>query len=1082
LVKRFIVIIVLICFISNGTALAQQPAAQPAEAPSQPQGTAPQAPPPPQIPLPPPAQPQAPALPGQALSPQQLTPQQVEMWQKLSPEQRKAVETELSKTGGILTPEAVEALKTKPEFKGLTPEDVSKGKEALEKKEKEAPPPVPEKKLIEEERPGKLLFDRYREVGKYQDISTALRPFGYEFFREAAVNVMTDRKDLPVPAKYVVGPGDEVKILLWGRVNAQYSLVVDRNGNITIPQIGPVQVAGMTFERMSANLIKQAAQIVGANIDITMGSLKTIPIFVLGDVRRPGSYTIGSFATITDALLIAGGPSEIGSMRNIQLRRKDKIIVTFDLYDLLLKGDKSKDKILQAGDIIFIPVTGPLAGIAGNLRRPAIYEMKGKYNLGSLIDLSGGLIPSAYTQQIQVERIIKGESQIVVDLNVKDLAASKNFLLQDADLVKVFSIVDKDLNAIYLNGNVKRPGKYEFKPGMRVKDLLKDPKEVLAETFFGYALIKRLNPPGLGSYLIPFNLGKLLLENDANNNIVLRPQDSVYIFSRWFFEDRPFVAIEGEVRNGGKFDLAENMKVKDAILTAGDLAKDAYLPKAEIIRRGKNREYKTIYFNVAKALAGDPEENLPLQTEDRIIIHSLWEERWKEMVSISGEVKKPNEYLLTESMTVSDLVFKSGGLTRDSYLEEAELYGTDWKTKEVTLRRFSLKKALENDPAHNIQLKDLDKIVVHSVWEKIYKKTVSVDGEVTKPGTYQYAESMTVRDLVFAAGNILESAFLDEAEVSSQVVVEGKGVTIEHRQINLKKAIEGEVSQNLSLRPYDRLFIKRIAEWRQEKFVTLSGEVFLPGKYIIRKGETLSSLIERAGGFTSEAYLPGAFFTRESVRKTQQKRIQEFIEEQEQEIMKQGARATEAALSKEEAEQRQKAMAQRKEVIAHLKAAAATGRVVIKLMPLKKFKGSEYDLDLEEGDSLNIPMTPSTVMVMGRVYNPNAILYTKDKRLEYYLDKVGGPAENADKKRIYLVRADGSVLSRTESRFWGFRWEEESHRWAYGGFMATRMGPGDTILVPEKYERIYWTRELKDWTQILFQIAFAAGVIGVLAK
>ena len=1033
--------------------------------------------------LPPPAQTQAPAPPGQALPPQQLTPQQVEMWQKLSPEQRKAIETELSKTGGILTPEALEALKTKPEFKGLTPEDVLKGKETLEKKEKEAPPPVAEKKvIIEEERPGKLLFERYREVGKYQDIPIALKPFGYEFFREAAVRVITDRKDLPIPAKYMVGPGDEVKILLWGRVNAQYNLIVDRNGNITIPQIGPIQVAGMTFEKMSANLIKQAAQIVGANIDITMGSLKTIPIFVLGDVRRPGAYTIGSFATVTDALLIAGGPSEIGSMRNIQLRRKNKIIATFDLYDLLLKGDKSKDKILQAGDIIFVPVTGPLAGIAGNLRRPAIYEMKGKFNLGSLIDLAGGLIPSAYTQQIQVERIKKGETQIVIDLNVKDLAAAKNFLLQDADLVKVFSIVDKDLNAIYLNGNVKRPGKYEFKPGMRVKDLIKDHTELLAETFFGYALIKRLNPPELGSYLIPFNLGKLLLEKDVSHNISLMPQDSVYIFSKWFFEDRPFVTVEGEVRKGGKLDLAENMKVKDAILTAGDLTKDAYLRKAEIIRGSKNREYKTIYFNVAKALAGDPEENLPLQTEDRLIVHSLWEERWKEMASIAGEVKKPQDYLLTESMTVSDLVFKSGGLTRDSYLEEAELYRTDWKTKEVTLRSFNLKKALENDPAHNIKLKDLDKIVVHSVWEKIYKKTVSVDGEVTKPGTYQYAEKMTVRDLVFAAGNILESAFLEEAEVSSQVVVEGKGVTIEHRQINLKKALEGEASQNLLLRPYDRLFVKRIPEWRREKFVTISGEVLLPGKYIIRKGETLSSLIERAGGFTSVAYLAGAFFTRESVRKAQQKRIQEFIEEQEQEIIKEGARATEAALSKEEAEQRQKALAQRRELIARLKAAAATGRVVIKLMDLEKFKGSEYDLDLEEGDSLNIPMTPSTVMVMGRVYNPNAIIYTKDKSLEFYLNKVGGPAENADEKRIYLVKADGSVLSKTQSGFWGFRWDGESHRWTSGGFMATRMDPGDTILVPEKYERIFWAKELKDWTQIIFQIAMAAGVIVAIAK
>jgi hypothetical protein len=229
-----------------------------------------------------------------------------------------------------------------------------------------------------------------------------------------------------------------------------------------------------------------------------------------------------------------------------------------------------------------------------------------------------------------------------------------------------------------------------------------------------------------------------------------------------------------------------------------------------------------------------------------------------------------------------------------------------------------------------------------------------------------------------------------------------------------------------------------------------------------------------------EAYLPAALFTRESVRRVQQKRIQDFIEEQEQEIIKETARVTAAALSKEEAEQRGKALTQRRELVGRLKAAAATGRIVIKIMPPEKLKGSEFDLELEEGDTLDIPMTPSTVMVMGRVYNPNAILYNKDKPLEFYLNKVGGPAENADEKRIYLVKADGTVLSRTQSSFWGFRWDAETSRWSAGGFMGAKMDPGDTILVPEKYERIYWTREIKDWTQIIFQLAIATGVLVAL--
>src|SRR3989338_889512 len=427
----------------------------------------------------------------------------------LTTEQCHTLKAEMSKTGGQLTPEAIETLKTKSEFQGLSPEDILKGKKELEKKETEKKPekiglPQITEKMVIGEKEGKSLFERYRAIGEYQDVSLNLMPFGYEFFKEAAIKILTERKDIPVPSEYVLGPGDEVKILLWGRLNAQYNLIVDRDGNITVPQIGPLHIAGMTFEQMSGHLIKQAEQIVGANINITMGALKRIPIFVLGDVKRPGAYTIGSFATIIDAILIAGGPTEIGSMRNIQLKRKDTLITTLDLYDLLLKGDKSKDMMLQAGDIVFIPVVGSIVGVAGNVKRPEIYELKAqdKFDLQYLFDLAGGIIPTAYTQQIQVERIVKNEKQVVIDINDKDLTKSKDFMLQDGDLIKVFPIMEKDMNAVYLHGNVKRPGKYEYKTGMRIKDLLKDSADLLRETHFEYALIKRLAVPDLRTQLI----------------------------------------------------------------------------------------------------------------------------------------------------------------------------------------------------------------------------------------------------------------------------------------------------------------------------------------------------------------------------------------------------------------------------------------------------------------------------------------------------------------------------------------------------------------------------------------------------
>lgn len=418
--------------------------------------------------------------------------------QQAAPPQRDAAELWPAQDGGWKPAGMAGMPKARPELQNLSPEEIAKGKELFEKKQNEPLKKHPDdaaKAVIE--MPGKTvsLFDRYRVTGKYQTIATDLKPFGYEFFRNAAVAVETDRKDVPVPAQYVIGPGDEVKILLWGRVNGQYNLVVDRNGNITLPQLGPLRVAGLTFEQMAAFLIKQSEQIVGANVDIAMGALKSIAVFVLGDVKRPGAYTIGSFATIVDALLAAGGPSDIGSMRNIQLRRKEKIVTDLDLYDLLIKGDKSKDLMLQAGDVIFVPVTGPLVGVAGSVKRPAVYELREKNDLQSLLDLAGGIIPTAYTQQIQVERVKKNEKQIVVDIDDKELNSAKEFRLHDGDLVKIFPIVDRDANAVFLNGNVKRPGKYEYKPGMRLRDLVKGPDDLLQETYFDYGMIKRLAPP-----------------------------------------------------------------------------------------------------------------------------------------------------------------------------------------------------------------------------------------------------------------------------------------------------------------------------------------------------------------------------------------------------------------------------------------------------------------------------------------------------------------------------------------------------------------------------------------------------------
>jgi len=1218
-----------------------------------------------------------------------LTSEQSAAVQNLTPAQQGAVLQELGKTGGQLTPGAVDALSGRPEFQGLSPAEVSKGKELLQQQEaakqdeakKEAKKPKepdnsaekPKDTLKKVDEPeakapavkrtigdlprGETLFERAQATGKYQDISLDLKPFGYDFFRDAAIKVVTDSKNIPIPLKYIVGPGDEIRITMWGRANANYNLTVDRDGKISIPTIGPLAVAGMTFEQMSGYLIKQAEQITGTNVDISMGSLRTMQVFILGDVRRPGAYTIGSFATITDALLMAGGPTEIGSMRNIQLKRKDKVIQTFDLYDLLLKGDKSHDVIMQAGDIVFVPVIGPYVGVAGNVKRPALYELKKNFSLEYLFELAGGIIPTAYTQQIQIERTIKNEKKIVIDIDDKSLAQTKSITLQDADLIKIFSIVDKDVNVVYLNGNVKKGGKYALTPGMRIRDILRDETELLPETHFNYALIKRFQSQGKETKLIPFNLGDLLLKHDPAANLELQAQDSIYIFSKWFFQDKPTFTISGEVRKSGQFDLAENFKVKDAILTAGDLTKNAYLKKGEIVRVNKKKEYQTIYFDVAKALADDPDENILIRDEDGIIIHSLYEEKWKEAVEIAGEVKNPGEYQLTEKLRVSDLIFKAGGQTRNTLLDEAELYRTDWKTKEVTLQKINLRKALQNDIGDNLELKDLDRLIVHSIWETVFKKNVSVVGEVKKPGTYEFGEKMTVRDLVFAAGgqtqetlldeaelyrtdwktkevtlkkvnlgkalnkeptdnvelrdldrlivhsiwekayklnvtvagevkkpgtyefgetmtvrdlvftaggqtrdtllteaelyrtdwktkevtlktinldmalkgvaahnlvledldrlvvhsiwetvykksvtiegdilkpgaypladnmmvrdlifaagNFLESASPEDGEISSQVIDQKNQAVIVHRKINLIKALAGDPEHNVILKPYDRLFIKRIPDWRPENYVTLGGEIMFPGRYLIKKGEKLSALIERAGGFKEEAYLRGAMFTRVRVRELQQQGLIDMADRMERELLSASAGDVSTAISTEEVEAKKVELLQKQKFIESLRKLKATGRMTIYLTHQRLLKGKENDIALEEGDSLFVPQKNNVVNVAGAVMAQGTYLYSYKQDYDDYINQTGGYSRYADKDNVFVMKVDGSARKLSRS-FFDFG---SSHTvTTQFGERIRAIEPGDIIVVPEKTERIAWLREIRDITQILMNIAVAAGV------
>ena len=915
-------------------------------------------------------------------------------FQNLTPAQQQILQQELQKQGGTLTPEAIKALKNKPEFKDIAPSEIEEGKKLLEELEKS-----PEARIASVPRTNATLSATSRQdqnssqeqitslfreyllnrTGELK-VNTRLIPFGYNIFQRGPYTPIPAQ---PVAPDYIIGPGDEIQVLVWGRINNQYNLRVGADGRIMFPQIGPLTVAGMRYDQMQDFLAKQVKRIAGTDVAITLSKLHQIQVFVLGEVQKPGPYNLTAMSTILDGLIAAGGPTGRGTLRNISLKRGGRVISVLDIYDLLLKGDKSKDKRLRNGDIIFVPLAGPLVGMAGNLRRPGIYELKPGTSLASAINLAGGLTPIAWKQIIQVERAENNAWKKVVDINARKTNKLKQFILRDGDLIKIFPILSGAANKIQLFGNVRRPGTYAFHPGMKLSEIIKSPDILLPDTYFDYALIKRFTLPEGTTELVPFNLGTVVLSKETD--IQLHPLDKIYIFSRWFFEPRPTVAIKGRVRKPGTYQIPE------------------------------------------------------------------------------------------KGFRVKDVILQAGGLARDAFLDKAELYRINKTTRSKSLLCFNLQKALANDPEHNLLLKDQDEIIIHSIKEYIPAQNATIYGEVNKPGTYPYVKGMRVKDLIFAAGNLKDSAYLKEAEIFSYRVINGTLADYSHKTINLELAMQDDPRHNILLKPYDKIFIKKISDWGREQYVELTGEVVFPGRYLIKKGEKLSSVIARAGGFTRNAYLRGAVFTREKVRKLQQQRLNEMVDRLERELLTTSSARTTTALSADEAKIMAQEAKTKEEIIKKLRQVKARGRLVIDLRPLAEFKQLPDDIELEQGDKLYVPANPGTVQVIGSVYNQTAFIYRPGQKISYYIEQAGGYSQNADKESIYILKADGSAVRPHKGLTWGFSWNSRLNRWEKTHRLEIE--PGDTIVVPEKLERIAWMRNIKDISQILYQMAVTTGVV-----
>jgi protein involved in polysaccharide export with SLBB domain len=894
-------------------------------------------------------------------------------------------------------------------------------------------------------------------AGNTPDPNALLRQFGYDLFTRVPTT-FAPVTDVPVGPDYVIGPGDNLNILLWGGVQESYQLEVNRNGAVALPRLGVVQVWGLTLDQVQRLLQQRFSEFYADfRLAVTLGKLRTILVYVVGEVRQPGAYTVSSLSTIINALFASGGPTKNGSLRRIQLVRQGRQIHTLDLYALLLQGNKSQDTALQSGDTILVPLIGPVAGVAGNVKRPAIYELDPGTTLQRLLELAGGVTALGYLQRVQVERPVANERKIVVDV---DLSTSRpkaaptdlwKTRIADGDLVRIFAILTTLENAVELEGHTVRPGRYELKPGMRLRDVLPSYTVLLPEPYLEYGKIVRYIGADLRRTVVPFNLGALLA-NDPVQNVALHPQDIVRVFARADFVDPPQVRISGLVHRPGFYPLTEGMRVGDLVFRAGNVLKFAYLERAEITRRtlGQGGENAIgVEIDLSKALEGDGEHNLPLQDFDHLMVRQVPD------IELQRDLEQTDE---------SRFLAGRPGDRRQLPPRDADL---------VDQGRFQAGRPGDREqfPPREGGLVDQGRFQAGRPEDR--GQPPPRDADLLDQARLQAGRPGERGQLPPREGGLVDQARLQARRPGERGQLPPRDADLldqgQGRSVRVYPLVESDEQATEALRRAGR-FVEHVVEIR--------GEVRFPGFYPLIKGERLGSALRRAGGFTQNAYLRGATFTRVQVREEQGRRLQELIREEELSLLTQGATEAQVALSQEEVKGQQQAVEFRRDLLNRLKAVQPDGRIVIRLRPLDAFTGTVDDIELEPGDRLIVPQVPQYVSVLGEVYNRTSLLYEPGKTVANYLTKVGGIKPTANEDEIYLVQIDGTVISNTQNQFAVVLANGQTKR--FKDFFAVQPQPGDSIVVPRRTVTPATLRNTRDIVQIIFQGVSSLGIIAAL--
>ncbi|MEO7774945.1 MAG: SLBB domain-containing protein [Steroidobacteraceae bacterium] len=720
-----------------------------------------------------------------------------------------------------------------------------------------------------------------------------LKRFGYDLF-ESAPSTFSPLTDVPVPADYVVGPGDELTVQMYGGQSRTLRLTVTREGRINFPDIGPIDVAGQSFNAVRSNIeARVERQIIGMHASVSLGTIRSIRVFVLGEARQPGSYTVSGLATVTTALFASGGVKPIGSLRSIQLKRQGKVLRTLDLYDLLIHGDTSDDAKLMPGDAIFIPPVGSTVSVDGEVKRPAIYELKGESTAVDAIAMAGGPTPEADMGRASLTRLDDQRRRVVerVDLTPGSLGGR----IGNGDVLTIARLRPTLDSGVTLQGFVFRPGNFAWRQGLRLSEIVGSVDELKPGADQNYLLIRREMPPDRRITTVSADLNAALAAPGSAADIVLMPRDRITVFD---------------------------------------------------LEPGRERIVKPI------------------------------------------------------------------------------------------LEEIRMQSALDRPTA-----------------------VVRVEGKVKAPGEYPLEEGMRVSDLLRAGGNLQAAAYGGKAELARYRVSEGESRRTELMEINLAAVLSGDASANVPLQPFDYLLIKETPDWTDQEAIKLEGEVRFPGTYPIRRGETMRSVLLRAGGLTDLAFPRGSVFTRKELKEREQQQLDMLAERLQSDL---GSLALQAAAANQNGAGA--ALSAGQSLLAQLQGSKAVGRLVIDLPAVMGTEpGSMRDVVMKDGDRLIVPKQKQEVTVIGEVQSVTSHFYRSELSRDDYVQLSGGLTRKGDKGKTYVVRADGSVVANERSLF--------------RRQFDVAIQPGDTIVVPLNTERIPRLPFWQAVTQIIYNLAVSVAAI-----